>query len=69
MGPDLFISTSANDREAVTLLNDLFHEAAGQGVSDIHFQEQESLCRHLFNSVDAMVRAYQAEVEAQGALK
>ncbi len=45
MGPDLFISTSSNDREAVALLNDLFHEAAGQGVSDIHFQEQEGECR------------------------
>lgn len=45
MGPDLFISTSSNDREAVTFLNDLFHEAAGQGVSDIHFQEQEGECR------------------------
>jgi len=48
MGPDLFISTSSNDREAVALLNDLFHEAAGQGVSDIHFQEQEGECRVRF---------------------
>ena len=48
MGPDLFISTSSNDREAVSLLNDLFHEAAGQGVSDIHFQEQEGECRVRF---------------------
>jgi type II secretory ATPase GspE/PulE/Tfp pilus assembly ATPase PilB-like protein len=45
MGPDAFISTSSNDREAVTLLNDLFLEAARQGVSDIHFQEQDGECR------------------------
>ncbi len=55
MGPDLFISTSSNDREAVALLNDLFHEAAGQGVSDIHFQEQEGECRVRFRLPGGLV--------------
>jgi phenylpropionate dioxygenase-like ring-hydroxylating dioxygenase large terminal subunit len=41
--------------------------AAGQrglssgALTHIHFQTQEALCRHLFNSVDAMVEAYIAE--------
>jgi phenylpropionate dioxygenase-like ring-hydroxylating dioxygenase large terminal subunit len=30
-------------------------------LSHIHFQTQEVLCRHLYNQVDAAVRAYQAE--------
>ena len=55
MGPDLFISTSSTDHEAVSLLNDLFHEAAGQGVSDIHFQEQEGECRVRFRLPGGLV--------------
>lgn len=34
----------------------------------IHFQAQESLCRHLFNGVEAAVRAYQVERKAEGVL-
>lgn len=30
----------------------------------IHFQAQESLCRHLFNEIDGRVAAYRAELEA-----
>lgn len=36
---------------------------ASGALEHIHFQAQESLCRHLFNTVDGMVRAYQAERE------
>jgi hypothetical protein len=32
----------------------------------IHFQNQEALCRHLFNSVDAMVQAYKTELQDAG---
>jgi phenylpropionate dioxygenase-like ring-hydroxylating dioxygenase large terminal subunit len=32
----------------------------------IHFQEQEVLCRHLFNQVDERVQAYRAERDAAG---
>jgi phenylpropionate dioxygenase-like ring-hydroxylating dioxygenase large terminal subunit len=44
-------------------------EAGQRGLSSgalehIHFQTQESLCRHLFNMVEAAVKAYQAEVLA-----
>ena len=31
----------------------------------IHFQEQEALCRHLFNAVDERVQAYRAELGAR----
>lgn len=42
-------------------------EAGQKGLSsgalkNIHFQTQESLCRHLFNHVDARVEAYKAEI-------
>lgn len=30
----------------------------------IHFQTQESLCRHLFNNVNGRVEAYKAELAA-----
>jgi len=33
----------------------------------IHFQTQESLCRHLFNEVEARVLAYRAEQQGAGA--
>lgn len=33
----------------------------------IHFQTQEVLCRHLFQTVDAMVNAYKAEQHTAGA--
>jgi phenylpropionate dioxygenase-like ring-hydroxylating dioxygenase large terminal subunit len=36
---------------------------ASGAIESINFQVQESLCRHLFNAVDAMVREYQAEVQ------
>jgi phenylpropionate dioxygenase-like ring-hydroxylating dioxygenase large terminal subunit len=44
-------------------------EAGQRGLSSgalehIHFQTQESLCRHLFNMVEASVEAYQAELVA-----
>jgi phenylpropionate dioxygenase-like ring-hydroxylating dioxygenase large terminal subunit len=44
-------------------------EAGQRGLSSgalehIHFQTQEALCRHLFVSVDAAVKAYQAELSA-----
>ncbi len=44
-------------------------EAGQRGLSSgaldhIHFQTQEALCRHLFNSVNAAVTAYQAEQTA-----
>ena len=50
----------AEDRDIV--------EAGQEGLSSgaiefINFQVQEALCRHLFNSVDAMVRDYRAEMK------
>ena len=41
-------------------------EAGQRGISSgalahIHFQTQEALCRHLFNTVEEMVEAYRAE--------
>ncbi len=44
-------------------------EAGQRGLSSgalrhIHFQTQEVLCRHLYNEVEAAVRAYQAETAA-----
>lgn len=38
--PNLFISTSRNDHEIVNWMNTLFEDAAGAGVSDIHFEEE-----------------------------
>jgi phenylpropionate dioxygenase-like ring-hydroxylating dioxygenase large terminal subunit len=40
---------------------------ASGALEHIHFQAQESLCRHFFNAVDGMVRAYDAEREAERA--
>lgn len=40
------------------------HRGLSSGaLKHIHFQVQESLCRHLYNMVDARVRAFQAELE------
>lgn len=38
--PDLFISTSSRDKEAVAILNQIFEEAALSGASDIHIEDQ-----------------------------
>lgn len=40
---------------------------ASGALKHIHFQAQESLCRHLFNTVEAMVRGYEVEREARAA--
>ena len=39
---------------------------ASGALKHIHFQEHEVLCRHLYRTVDDMVRAYQAEQEVLG---
>jgi phenylpropionate dioxygenase-like ring-hydroxylating dioxygenase large terminal subunit len=49
-------------------------EAGQRGLSSgalthIHFQSQEVLCRHLYQSVDRAVQAYKAELAAAGAAK
>ncbi|KHK91870.1 aromatic ring-hydroxylating oxygenase subunit alpha [Novosphingobium malaysiense] len=40
---------------------------ASGAIKHIHFQTQESLCRHLFNTVNEKVAAYRGELQAQGA--
>lgn len=51
-------------------VEDRFIVEAGQrgletgAIQSINFQVNEALCRHLFNSVDGMVREYQAELGA-----
>lgn len=38
------------------------HKGLASGaLRHIHFQSQESLCRHLFNEVERMVQAFRAE--------
>jgi hypothetical protein len=37
-------------------------------IKHIHLQVNESLIRHLFNTVDGKVQAYKAELEAKGGL-
>jgi phenylpropionate dioxygenase-like ring-hydroxylating dioxygenase large terminal subunit len=45
------------------------HKGLSSGAIEfIHFQAQESLCRHLFNTIDGKVRAYRAELETKGGL-
>ena len=46
-------------------------EAGQRGLSSgalehVHFQSQEVLCRHLFHTVDSMVQAYKASLDAGG---
>ena len=49
--------------ELLTRIVESGHEGLASGaIEHIHFQVHEALCRHLFNSVEAMVRDYQAEL-------
>lgn len=48
--PTEFTSTSATDVEAVRFLNDLFREAAREGVSDVHFEDVDGGCVVRFRS-------------------
>lgn len=43
--PDLFISTASRDKGAVELLNAMFKEAADQGASDIHMEDEPGQTR------------------------
>ena len=38
--PNLFISTGRHDQSVVELLNTLFQDGAGAGVSDVHIEEE-----------------------------
>lgn len=55
MGPDLFISTNAMDRQAVDLLNELFYEAAQYSCSDIHLQERDGEIRVRFRMPGGLI--------------
>jgi len=52
--PDLFISTGSRDGEAVRLLNELFWEAANQGASDIHLEDEMGESRIRYRVQGAM---------------
>jgi phenylpropionate dioxygenase-like ring-hydroxylating dioxygenase large terminal subunit len=47
--------------EDIDVIEDGYAGLAGGAIEHIHFQTQEALCRHLFNTVADKVRAFQAE--------
>lgn len=47
--------------EDIDVIEDGYAGLSGGALEHIHFQTQEALCRHLYNSVAEKVRAYQAE--------
>lgn len=52
--PDLFISTGSRDGEAVRLLNNVFWEAANEGASDIHIEDEMGESRIRYRVQGAM---------------
>lgn len=47
--------------EDIDVIEDGYAGLASGAIEHIHFQTQEALCRHLYNTVGEKVRAYQAE--------
>ena len=47
--------------EDIDVIEDGYAGLAGGAIEHIHFQTQEALCRHLFNTVAEKVRVFQAE--------
>lgn len=46
--------------EDIDVIEDGFKGLSGGGIAQIHFQTQEALCRHLYNSVASQVQAFEA---------
>jgi len=47
--------------EDIDVIEDGYAGLAGGAIEHIHFQTQESLCRHLYNTVCEKVRLWQEE--------
>lgn len=53
--PELFISTAHRDSEAVGLLNETFHLAAKNGISDVHIENEEYYTQIRFREGNSLI--------------